>query len=71
VAIIIAYAFCWDFLGFVIITPFAIFALMFLLGLRRLPGMIIFAVAATGVIFCAFRFLLGIDMPMGVLYGLF
>jgi hypothetical protein len=29
--------------------------------------MLIMAAGSTAVIFCAFRFLLGIDMPMGLL----
>ena len=70
VAIIVLYAFLWDSLGFVIITPFGLFALMFLLGLRRYRVMIVFSLGAMIVIFCAFRYLLGIDMPVGILYGI-
>jgi putative tricarboxylic transport membrane protein len=70
-ALIVAYAVSWAFLGFIIATPPALFALMFLLGLRSYRVMIIFALSAVAVIFCAFRYLLGIDMPMGFLYGLF
>lgn len=69
--IIVVYALCWEFLGFVIATPLALFALMFLLGLRRYPVMIVFSVAAMIVVFGAFRFFLGIDMPLGILDGLF
>ncbi|MDR1862782.1 MAG: tripartite tricarboxylate transporter TctB family protein [Treponema sp.] len=71
VVIIVAYALCWELLSFVIATPFALFALMFLLGLRRYRVMILFSCGATIVIFSAFRFFLGIDMPMGLLEGLF
>jgi putative tricarboxylic transport membrane protein len=71
VAIIVVYAISWNFLGFIIATPLAVFGLIFLLGLRRYPVMIVFSVSAMTVIFCAFRYLLGIDMPMGFLYGLF
>ena len=70
IAIIVVYAFSWNFLGFIIATPFGIFALMFLLGLRRYPVMIAFSFGAMIVIFCAFRYLLGIDMPLGILYGI-
>jgi putative tricarboxylic transport membrane protein len=70
VAIIIGYALLWEVLGFIIATPLALFGLIFLLGLRRYPVMIIFSIAAMLVIFSAFRFFLGIDMPLGILEGL-
>ena len=69
-AVIVVYAFSWNFLGFIIATPLGLFALMFVLGLRRYPAMIAFSFGAMIVIFCAFRYLLGIDMPMGILYGI-
>jgi putative tricarboxylic transport membrane protein len=69
-AIIVIYAASWNFLGFIIATPLAIFAIMFLLGLRRYRVMIIFSLGAVIVIFCAFRYLLGIDMPIGFLDGI-
>ena len=69
-AIIIVYAISWNFLGFIIATPLGLFALMFLLGLRRYKVMVAFSLGAMIVIFCAFRYLLGIDMPLGFLYGI-
>ena len=68
--IIALYAFLWDSLGFIIATPLGLFGLMFLLGLRRYRVMIAFSFGAMIVIFCAFRYLLGIDMPLGFLYGI-
>ncbi|GMO41958.1 MAG: hypothetical protein Pg6C_03100 [Treponemataceae bacterium] len=68
--IIALYAISWEPVGFLITTPLVLFALMFLLGLRRYPVMAGFALGAAGVIFCAFKFLLGIDMPLGVLESL-
>lgn len=68
--IIVAYALCWEPVGFIIVTPLVLFALMFLLGLRRYPVMILFSFGAMLVIFCVFRFLLGIDMPLGILDGI-
>jgi putative tricarboxylic transport membrane protein len=70
VAIILVYALLWEVLGFIIITPITIFVFMFLLGMRRYPAMIIFSVAAMLVVFSAFRFFLGVDMPLGILDGL-
>ena len=69
-AIIVVYALTWKFLGFIISTPVVLFALMFLLGLRKYPAMAAFSFGAMIVIFCAFRYLLGIDMPLGLLYGI-
>jgi putative tricarboxylic transport membrane protein len=69
-AIIVIYALCWEPLGFIAATPLALFGLMFLLGLRRYPVMVIFSLAAMFVIFGAFRFFLGIDMPLGILDSL-
>jgi putative tricarboxylic transport membrane protein len=68
--IIVVYALCWEPVGFIIVTPLAMFALMFLLGLRRYGVMILFSCVAMIAIFSAFRFLLGIDMHLGVLEGL-
>jgi putative tricarboxylic transport membrane protein len=68
--IIVVYAICWEPLGFIIITPVSVFALLFLLGVRKYLAMAIFSVCAMATIFCAFRFFLGIEMPMGLLYGL-
>lgn len=70
-AIIVVYALCWEILGFIIATPLVMFALMFLLGLRRYPVMILFSCIGMLIVFCAFRFLLGIDMPLGFMEGLF
>lgn len=68
--IFVVYAVSWNFLGFIIATPLGLFAFMFLLGLRRYWVMIAFSLGAMIVIFCAFRYLLGIDMSLGILYGL-
>ena len=70
VAIIVLYAFLWNSLGFIIATPLGLFALMYLLGLRSYKVMVAFSFGAMIVIFCAFRYLLGIDMPLGFLYGI-
>jgi putative tricarboxylic transport membrane protein len=68
IAIIVAYAVLWEPLGFVIATPLAMAALMFLLGYRRYVMMAIFAVGTTLVIFGAFSFFLNVNMPMGILH---
>lgn len=70
IAIIVVYALLWEAVGFIIVTPFALFGLMVLLGLRRYPVMIMFSFGAMLVVFGAFRFFLGIDMPLGILYGI-
>jgi putative tricarboxylic transport membrane protein len=70
VVIVAFYALLWEVLGFIIVTPCVLFGLMVLLGLRRYPLMVVFSLAATLVIFGAFRFFLNIDMPLGVLDGI-
>ena len=67
IAIIIVYAMCWEPLGFVIATPLAMAAIMFLLGYRRYLMMVIFSLGTTLVIFGAFRIFLNVDMPLGLL----
>ena len=71
VAIVVIYALCWEILGFLIATPLAAFGLVFLLGYRKFPVMIIFSLGAAAVVYSTFHFFLGVDMPMGVLRGLF
>lgn len=66
-AVIIITAVLWFITGFIIATPFTLFALMWILGKRNWKGMIVISLAATAVIFLAFKILLGIDMPMGFL----
>lgn len=63
--VIVVYAFLWNIISFIIATPIAIFVLVFILGKRNFLKMAIISVVATVVIFCAFKFLLGIEMPMG------
>lgn len=63
--LIIVYALLWNVIGFLIATPFAVFAMTYLLGKRDYVVMAIVSVAATVIIFCTFKFLLGIEMPLG------
>lgn len=69
-AAIVVYALLWNVLGFLIATPLALFAMMFILGQRNYRTMVIVSICATIVIFCAFKFLLQIEMPMGFLDGI-
>ena len=70
-AIVVAYALLWEVLGFLIITPIAIFLMTLLLGKREYIKMIIIAVGATAIVFLAFKCLLGIQMPLGFMEELF
>ena len=70
IAIIVAYALCWEFLGFIIATPLAMAGMMLLLGYRRYLMMVIFSLGTTLVIFGAFRVFLNVDMPLGLLESL-
>ncbi len=64
-AIIVVYALLWNVTGFIITTPFAIFAMTRLLGKKEYLKMAIVSVVATAVIFIVFKFILGIEMPLG------
>lgn len=65
VAVTVLLAFLWQYIGFLIATPIAVFFLQWLLGNRKWKSMVIYSVAVTAVVFCVFRFLLGISMPLG------
>ena len=65
--VIVLSALLWNVAGFIITTPFSLFFLMRILGKRDTKIMIIISLVATAIIFCAFRFILGIEMPMGLL----
>lgn len=64
---IIVSSLLWTITSFIIITPFTLFALMMIFGKRNYLWMGIISVVATAIIFCVFRFILGIEMPMGFL----
>ena len=70
-AIVVVYALLWEVLGFLIITPIAIFLMTLLLGKKEYIKMIIIAVGATAIVFLAFKYLLGIQMPLGFMEELF
>ena len=70
VAITVAYAFSWIYLGFLVSTPLGLFGFMFLLGFRKYRLMIIYSFSATLVIFFLFSYVLNIRMPMGFLTGI-
>ena len=61
----IIYVVLWNYVGFLIATPLLILAIEFLLGSRKPGHMILYAVGLTVVIFLVFKFLLGIEMPLG------
>ena len=67
IAIIIVYALCWEPMGFLIITPPALFAIMLLLGYRKYIAMSLFSLAVTAVVFSVFSYILNITMPLGLL----
>lgn len=67
VGIVLIYALLWNVLGFLIISPFALFAMMYLVEMRKYLKMGIVSIVATIVVFVVFKFILGIEMPMGIL----
>jgi len=70
IGIIIVYALLWEIVGFLIITPIAMAAIMLLLGYRKYLMMAIFSLGTTLVIFAAFSLFLNVNMPLGILRGL-
>jgi putative tricarboxylic transport membrane protein len=65
--IIVFYLALWKTLGFLIVTPLALFAFMYLLQVKNYKIMAIIAVFSGTGIFLAFKMILGIEMPLGVL----
>jgi putative tricarboxylic transport membrane protein len=61
----ILFAVLWNYVGFLIAAPLLIIAIQFLLGARKPLNMILYAVGLTVVTFAVFKFLLGIEMPLG------
>ncbi|MDR0512721.1 MAG: tripartite tricarboxylate transporter TctB family protein [Treponema sp.] len=70
IALIIVYARLWETVGFVIMTPLAMAALMFLMGYRKYLMMAIFAVGTTALVYALFSFFLNVHMPAGILRGI-
>ena len=70
IAIIVVYALLWEPVGFLIVTPLAMAAIMLLLGYRRYRMMVVFSLGTTLVIFGAFSFFLNVNMPLGILRGI-
>lgn len=69
--IIVAFAVLWNYLGFLVVTPLAVFAMICLLGKKTYLVNAIVSVCATVVIFLVFKFLLGITMPLGFMENVF
>lgn len=69
--IIILFAVLWNYLGFLIVTPLAIFGMIRLLGKKTYILNAIVSVGATILIFIVFKFLLGITMPLGFMENFF
>jgi len=63
--------FLWSYLGFLIATPIAVFVLQYILGNRKWVPMVIYSIVAPVVIFLIFKFVLGIEMPLGFMEALF
>jgi len=55
-AAITAYIVLIDILGFVIVTPFLMFGLMYIEGVRKWVSMIIVSLVTTGVVYVLFRY---------------
>lgn len=69
--IIVVFAVLWNFLGFLIVTPLAVYAMILLLGKKTYVLNAIVSVGITILVFLTFKFLLGITMPLGIMENLF
>jgi putative tricarboxylic transport membrane protein len=69
VALVIAYVYLWKSLGFLVMTPVLLFALMWLLQARDYKVTIPISILTAVGIFLAFKLILGIEMPLGFLDG--
>lgn len=65
--IMVVYAMLWELVGFLIVSPFALFALIYLMGKRNWGKMAVVSVIVPIVAWGVFRYLLGITLPMGFL----
>ncbi|MCL1992285.1 MAG: tripartite tricarboxylate transporter TctB family protein [Spirochaetes bacterium] len=70
IAIIVLYAVGWQPVGFLVVTPLAMFAIMLLVGFRKYLKMAVFSVLMPLIIFYAFSFFLNVNMPLGILSGI-
>jgi hypothetical protein len=59
-----------DVLGYPVLTPFLIMAIMGSVGVRDLKHMIGMSIGTTAVLFCIFYFLLKVSLPLGILSSL-
>ncbi len=65
--VIVVYALLWEPVGFLFISPFALFVLTYLMGKRDWKMMIVVSILMPIVTWAIFRYLLGITLPMGPL----
>lgn len=68
---LIVFTALWELVGFIILTPVFLFGLMYLLQMRKYRFMALMSVSLGVGIFFLFKILLGIEMPLGILAGLF
>ena len=57
-------------LGYLLMTPFLIIAIMTSVGERRVMHILGTSIGTSIFLFCVFRYLLGVDLPLGLLTGL-
>lgn len=68
-ALLVAYTFALAYLGFLLATVILVPALLALLGTRNVKGISFSAVAVSGAVFLIFGKLLGVDLPLGIVFG--
>jgi len=68
IGISLVYAYTLQYMGFLILTPFFVGALMRILGLRKLLPLIGLSILLTAAFFFLFRNVLSVPLPLGLWY---
>lgn len=68
-ALLVAYTFALAYLGFLLATVILVPAMLLLLGTRDVKGISLSAVAVSGAVFLIFGKALGVDLPLGLVFG--
>ncbi|TCR63481.1 tripartite tricarboxylate transporter TctB family protein [Bosea sp. BK604] len=67
--LLVAYTFALAYLGFPLATVILVPAMLLLLGTRDVKGISVSAVAVSGAVFLIFGKVLGVDLPLGLVFG--
>jgi putative tricarboxylic transport membrane protein len=63
----IVYLLIMEHIGFLLVTPFYLALLFWLLQYRSLKSLLLYSISATVIIIIVFQYLLGVPIPQGIL----